>query len=54
MTPQLTMHSLPEVNATEVYGIEAKVMIPANTPTSPRLALLGFDSIQMEPCVRSV
>ena len=51
MTPQPNMHNLLEINATGVYGIEAKVMIPANAPTSPGLALLGFDLIQMDPCI---
>ena len=42
MDPQPTMHSFAEINATGVYGIEAKVMIPADAPTSTGVGIAGF------------
>ena len=37
-----TMHSFAEINASGIYGFEAKVMIPTDAPTSTGVGIVGF------------
>ena len=36
------MHSFAEINASGIYGFEAKVMIPTDAPTSTGVGIVGF------------